>query len=124
MCSCGHFRVKLVAVRAHAHARCIHVVPRPLWFLWARSGLVTGKFDFVQLSLGVLTRSGLFVDLIESFARFCTCARVSNVPVRSLGFFGSPMRDIALLVGKFSVTDAFADLFKFPTSPCACVCGC
>ena len=85
-----------------------------LWLRWARSGLVPGEFDFVQPSLGVLTHSGLFVDLLELFARSCACAHVSDASVLSLGFFGSPDARTALLVGKFGVTDAFADRFEFP----------
>ena len=42
---------------------------------------------------------------------------MSDTFVQSLGFFGSPharYADTALLVGKFGVTDAFTDQFKFP----------
>ena len=99
------------------------MVPWPLWLVWACSGLVPGEFAFVRSSLGALTCSVFFVDLLELFTRPCPCVHVYDAFVRSLGFSGSPTRDIALLVGKFGITDAFADLVEFPTPLCACACG-
>ena len=53
--------------------RCIRVVSGPLASLGVGGLLLTGEFDFVQSSWGVLTVSGMFADLLETFMMPCPC---------------------------------------------------
>ena len=65
-------------------------------------GLLTGKFDFIQLSArSVWTVS---TDPLASFAMPCACVRMSDVSIWSVR--GSPP-----LVDKSGITNMFAGLF-------------
>ena len=85
-------------------------------------GLLAGKFDFAQSSRGVLTRSGLFVGLCESFATLCARVRAFDTSVWALGLSGSPMHGSVPLAGKSRLSDAFAGILELPASLCVYAC--
>ena len=94
-CSCSHFHIDLSALRMHACARCICMVPGPVWLLWARFW-------------GLLMRFDLFSGLLQSLTTLCACVHAFHASVQFSSPSGSPMRDTAPLAGKSEVADGFA----------------
>ena len=107
---------------------CVHVHDASALFLgfrgssWRGFGLAAGKFDFLQSSWDFLTRSGVFVGLLESSARLSVHVHVYNASVELSSLFGSPTRGSAPVAGKsgfFYVTDVFAGVFESLATFCA-----
>ena len=75
------FSIAFVAIFASTRVLCVCVHPRDAstWLLSLCSfpgrdfGLVTGKFDFIQLSRGVLTMSDTSTGPLGSFKMPCVC---------------------------------------------------